>query len=205
MSGRRGLEGVGAEGCGSGALSHDVLPGRRIIWMPALARTGLPFVAARRTAEALSEWRREAARIRAEGINLRREADGSPVFNFKQRIWLFPDVDMAWTSRPTQQSQNLAANILTPFLPLRGRYASLCPECLMGKEAPQHGLAWQFARQVLAPLGQEGARMGPEFVDEWVLIHLKILDDFERCRPRSTGRTRQLPRRAWVAPVEGLD
>jgi hypothetical protein len=207
VSGRRGVECVtDGGGYGSRVASHRPAPARPVIWMPALARAGLPFVTARRCAQALGEWRREAARIRVEGIQLKREADGRPVFNFNQRIWLFPDVGMEWMSRPLQQAQNLAANILTPFLPLRGRYAYLCPDCLMGKEALEHGLAWQFARQILVPLSPEGVRIGPQFLDEWVLIHLKILDESQRGRTRGAkARTLRLPRGPWLAPVEDLD
>lgn len=177
-----------------------------MIWMPALTPAGLSFVTGRRCAQALGEWRRETARIRAEGIQLGRAADGRPVFNFNQRIWLFPDVGMEWMTRPSQQAQNLAANILTPFLPVRGRYAYLCPDCLKGKEAPEHGLAWQFARQVLVPLSPEGVRIGPPFLHEWVLIHLKILDESQRGGTRGAkARASRLPRRPWLAPVEGLD
>ena len=175
-----------------------------LIWMPAAGQFALPFFSARRSAEALSEWHRESARVREEGIQLCRAEDGSPVFNFAQRIWLYPGVGMEWSTRPTQAAQNLAANILAPFLPVKGRFAYLCPECLKGRKTAQHGLAWQFARQVLVPLNRKGVMMDPAFLEEWVLIHLTLLHEFRQQVGTDQGPVAPLPRRSWVAPLDDL-
>ena len=69
VSGRRAVECVpDGGGYGSGVPGHRGVLARPVIWIPALARMGVPFVTARRAAEALSEWRREAARVRVHHV-----------------------------------------------------------------------------------------------------------------------------------------
>jgi hypothetical protein len=110
---------------------------------------------------------------------------------------------MDWTSRQSLRAQTLAANILVAFLPTSGRYAYLCPRSLISRNAPTEGLAWQFARQILVPLPREGGVIDADFLDEWLKIHLRILHDY-RCNSDSQS-TRNLPRRAWLTPMEVLE
>jgi hypothetical protein len=144
--------------------------------------------------------------LRCDGVLLSRARGGRARFNFTQVVTLCDGVAMDWSSRHTLQVETLAANILIRFLPERGRYAQLCPECLIGKRARSHGLIWQFCRQVLVTLPPQGSQLPPDFIEAWLLAHLRILE--KSGIGRSTGnraRRRLLPRGVWMPPGEIID
>jgi hypothetical protein len=140
-------------------------------------------------------------------VRLYRRSNGVLHYDFPQVVLLYPGVQMNWTPRLSREVETLAANILVWFLPKRGPYAYLCPNCLMGQEHRSEGLAWQFAKQILVTMPFEGSELEGPFLNAWVDAHLAILHG-HRCRDlgRSCkGRLRGLPRGAWMKPAEVVD
>jgi hypothetical protein len=141
-----------------------------------------------------------------KGVRLKRRRNGVPQFNFSQVLWLYPGVGMDWTARLSRQAETLAANILIRFLPRRGRYRALSRTCLCNQSVRSEGLAWQFARQVLVSLPQEGSELEPDFVREWLQVHLEIVRRRRVGGRKSAGGVgRDLPRGPWMSPGQVLD
>lgn len=148
----------------------------------------------------------DAEVLHADGVLISRRRGGRGRFNFTQVVTLCHGVGMDWGARHTLEVETLAANILIRFLPERGRYAHLCPECILERSARSRGLIWQFCRQVLMTLPPEGSQLPADVIEAWLLAHLEMLERSGVGRSRGAGaRRRLLPGGVWMPAGEIVD
>jgi hypothetical protein len=95
------------------------------------------------------------------GVIARRAPDGSPHFNFPQRLWLEPSVSMNWAEAPSLEVQTLALNILAQFE--RGRRAGLST-----RPRPSGDSAQEFAELFLCTMPTDGGCIPTGVIREWL-------------------------------------
>jgi hypothetical protein len=94
------------------------------------------------------------------GVIARRAPDGSPRFNFPQRLWLDPNVSMDWAEAPNLKVDTLALNILARFeRGLRARIST---------DRPLNDSAEQFAELFLCTMPPDGGCIPHGVIREWL-------------------------------------
>jgi hypothetical protein len=97
------------------------------------------------------------------GVIARRAPDGSPRFNFPQRLWLDPNVSMDWAEAPNPKVETLALNILARFEQgLRARIST--------DRRSLSDSAEQFAEVFLCTMPPDGGCIPHGVIREWLRL-----------------------------------
>jgi hypothetical protein len=108
------------------------------------------------------EWSElDEATFQPLGVIARRAPDGSPRFNFPQRLWLDPGVSMNWAEASSLEVQTLALNILAQFE--RGRRARISTPAQSLSDSAE-----QFAEIFLCTMPPDGGCIPAGVIREWL-------------------------------------
>lgn len=97
------------------------------------------------------------------GVIATRGPRNRPYFNFSQQIWLYPGVQMDWSSRPSRAVETLAVNILVGFISERRGW-------VFSGNVSRHlyTVACSFAEHFLLTMPASGGRIPREVIVEWL-------------------------------------